>query len=122
MLSRLRLSTRIHLAVALPAIALFVVTVVHFDGKRRHVEELGRVRAMADLAHVGGALIHRLAAERGTTATYLGSQGRQFRTEMEAARQSTDIALGAWSRFVKASRDRVFDPGLRRDIDMALGA
>ena len=122
MLSRLRLSTRIHLAVALPAIALFVVTVVHFDGKRRHVEELGRVRAMADLAHVGGALIHRLAAERGTTATYLGSRGRQFRTEMEAARQSTDIALGAWSRFVKASRDRVFDPELRRDIDMAMGA
>ncbi|MBK7898187.1 MAG: EAL domain-containing protein [Azonexus sp.] len=122
MFSRLRLSTRIHLAVALPAIALFVVTAGHLDGKRRQVEELGRVRAMADLAQVGGALIHRLAVERGTTATFLGSRGRQFRTEMETARRNTDLALNTWSHFVRGSQDRGIDDGLRQDIEKAMGA
>ncbi len=116
MLRRLRLTTRIHLAVALPAVLLLLASSLHLDEKRRQVTEFRRVHTMAGLAQVSGNLVHRLAAERGATAIFLGSRGREFAGEMAVARRGTDAALAEWRRFLADSAQRPFDEALFRDM------
>lgn len=116
MINRLRLSTRIHLAVALPALALLIASLFHLNDKWRDLQELGKIREMAGLAQVGGQLIHSLAAERGATAYFLGSEGLSFAEEMATARQETDSSIRTWHAFAGEPDFQILDDNLRRSL------
>lgn len=66
-----------------------------------HAAAMARVSGLASLSARIGGLVHELQKERGSTALYLGSEGRQFRDEVHARRQATDHQLLEYRAFLR---------------------
>ncbi|MFN3401452.1 MAG: nitrate- and nitrite sensing domain-containing protein, partial [Ferrovibrio sp.] len=60
-----------------------------FDSRQLAAEAPDAAKAIAWAVAVG-ALCHDLQRERGSSALYLGSGGREFREQLKAARASLD--------------------------------
>ncbi len=89
---RMSLRTRILLVAVPPVLAMLLVSGLTLAARWRHAGDMARVEALSMLATDIGGLVHELQKERGATAVLLGSQGTQFRAEVDAQRRATDTA------------------------------
>ena len=84
------------LAVAILSLVALSVTVVH--DRLREMAAISALRTQVDATTAIGALAHELQKERGATALFLGSGGKQFRGELTVQRSASDerrVALEA---------------------------
>lgn len=71
---------------------------------QRHYQDLNSMAHVVDLAELSGInseLAHELQKERGMSAGYLGSGGRNFVNELIEQRQLTDQLLNQWRGWVE---------------------
>ncbi len=101
LLSNLKISNRIILALLLPVLGLLAFSGFVVTKEFSASQEIAEVGALADLAPEISALVHELQKERGASAGFIGSQGAAtFRDRMTTQRTATDS--------VKVRFDEVF--------------
>jgi Methyl-accepting chemotaxis protein len=85
---------RILIALMIPSLALLGFAAVMIEARLAVQREAGQVLAAAEAAEQSGILVHELQKERGSSALFLNSGGKQFRTELQTQREATDRAVG----------------------------
>ncbi|MDY0105834.1 MAG: EAL domain-containing protein [Giesbergeria sp.] len=84
---------RIALALALPIAGFLFFALWVLEGQHRIANEMRNLRELTELATTVGGLVHEVQRERGMTAAFLGSGGKDF-AEMQTARHAyTDTQL-----------------------------
>ena len=121
--SKLKIRTRIAIALSLPLLGLLVLSAISFTNQLNTSGEMGRLGELAELAPEISALVHELQKERGASAGFIGQKGQgAFREKLVSQRQSTDAQLTQFSAVIEAFRAErfgaVFQDKLREAMDM----
>jgi methyl-accepting chemotaxis protein len=90
MIMRFRILHRFLLALMVPTLGLALAASEIVFEKRATVREMNALAELVDVATVISGLVHELQKERGGSALFLGSGGRQFVRELPEQRQATD--------------------------------
>ncbi|MEC9483581.1 MAG: nitrate- and nitrite sensing domain-containing protein [Halomonas sp.] len=75
---------------------------------------------MTVLGQHAGNLVHELQRERGMTAAFLGSQGKNFRAELPAQRKATDERASTFVRYLDSLELTASDSLVSAQVDSAL--
>ncbi|WP_374380652.1 bacteriohemerythrin [Dongia sp.] len=89
----LRIGKRIFIGLFIPMVGLLAVSLFAVADKYRLWSEMQQLESMAQLAPEISALVHELQRERGASAIFLGSKGKQYGDELKTQRQATDAQL-----------------------------
>ena len=84
------IGTRVFLALALPAVAFLAVAIFVVFERQATVSELRQLAQVAEITTHISNLIHHLQRERGASAVFIGSGGKQLVAELPEQRKLTD--------------------------------
>ncbi len=131
------LKLKLILMAALPALALLYFAGLGVFERQSISKEMVKLESLVDVSVKIGALVHEMQKERGMSATFIGSKGVRFATELPAQRLKTDQAVellharfksfdpGSYSKELKTKLDTAVSSlaelGSKRDIISALG-
>src|SRR5882724_7953385 len=96
----MRISHRLALAVAVPLLVFLGLATYDLYLKWNTRSEMAELGRLAQAAKAAGQLIHELQRERGVSAVFIASGGKQFSAELAAQRKQTDEARGVAGRFL----------------------
>lgn len=97
-----------------PCVFLILVVGLNVNESLSKIREANAVERYVSLGDVVLALVHETQKERGMTAGFLGSQGRQFATELQSQQQRVDDAV---MRMNVVLEEANLDKRTRDDID-----
>jgi diguanylate cyclase (GGDEF)-like protein/PAS domain S-box-containing protein len=123
-----RIGTRIGLALALPIVVLFALSLWVLVGYHRTANNMANIHRMAELAPVVGALVHELQKERGTSVGALGygvadnSYGSTFAKKLPERYRETDEKRDRLNRSLEGFEATRFGGNLQLRIAAAQGA
>jgi len=80
-------------------VGLIYFSVIGVNEKYNLVKELTSLHDMTELSIRISALVHETQKERGATAGYLGSNGENFVTELNAQQKNTDKKVAEFDAF-----------------------
>ncbi|MCK5876629.1 MAG: nitrate- and nitrite sensing domain-containing protein, partial [Candidatus Marithrix sp.] len=100
MFKNLKINSKLMLMVALPLLGLIYFTIGNTLSKLAVVEQMNSLQELSELAIKSSALIHELQKERGISAGFIGSLGREFITELENQRIKTDSSVTVLKDFL----------------------
>ena len=95
-ISRLSIKQRLWMLAMVPMATALVLSGLLLYGKYRNYQTERFVLAKIDEAPVVSKLIHELQKERGASAGFVSSRGKQFAREIDALRRDSDNALKAF--------------------------
>ncbi len=90
MFSRIRILHRFLFALLIPTAGMALAAGAIVFDKRATVREMDSLTQLVDVATVISGLVHEVQKERGASALFLGSGGKQFVRELPEQRQATD--------------------------------
>jgi hemerythrin-like metal-binding protein len=108
---------RIALSLVLPLLGLAGFSGAGVWDRHRTVAEMAKMHELTDLAPFVADLVHELQKERGMSAGFLGSKGRQFADELPKQREAVDAAFAAYSGALARFPLQDFGSELARNID-----
>ncbi len=119
-IKNLKIISMLRLLVIIPA--AFLVAVLLFNAAERYrlLDEARTVRKLAEAAGLAAEIAHQGQLERGMTAGFLGSGGRQFKDRMPGQRRQTDTAIADLRAFMDQSATLEQHPELVRGFEGAL--
>ncbi len=97
-LANIRIGSKLLLLVAVPVVALLTISFLQLNERWETKTEMRRMEHFVAISIMAGELIHALQIERGYSAGYVGSQGRQFGREREDAISGTNQRITAFQR------------------------
>lgn len=102
-IKNLKIISMLRLLVIIPA--AFLVAVLLFNAAERYrlLDDAKTVQKLAEVAGLAAEIAHQGQIERGMTAGFLGSEGRQFRDRLPGQRQQTDAAIAGLQAFIDQS-------------------
>ena len=101
------------LSVAILSLAALSAAVVY--DRAREMTAISNLRTLVDATTAIGALSHELQKERGATALFLGSAGKQFRAELGTQRRASDDMRAALTTALAPLRGQAaFKTGISR--------
>src|SRR5436190_11884128 len=103
----MRISHRLALAVAVPLLVFVGLATYDLYLKWNTGSEMAELGRFAQAAEAAGRLIHELQRERGASAIFIASGGKQFGAELAAQRKQTDEARNAAEQFLNELRAQV---------------
>ena len=118
-LSHPSLAAKLVTLLAIPAIGLAVLGFREFRLRWAERQEAVRIGGLVELSVRIGAAAHRLQIERGSSALFIGSQGRSFGEELKAARAQTDGAVAELLAHVKSAQGLGGLPGVSEALGKA---
>ncbi|WP_163558521.1 methyl-accepting chemotaxis protein [Halomonas sp. NO4] len=133
-LRHMSIGHKILLALLLPLLAMGGFAGLQLHERQQMVSRMDQLQGLTELALMAGDLVHESQRERGSTALFLGTAGRQFESELASQRERTerraerfdaqlarlrgDIDDVAIQELIEAVRERLSDlPALRRRVD-----
>ena len=115
-LSKLKISHRIIIALAIPAVGLLIFAAMQISDKYVLSRDMEKVAELATLAPVISELVHEMQKERGMSAGFIASKGKNFADTIGSQRDATDkrkVALSAaFDAFDAAQFPAWFDEGI----------
>ncbi|GAA6172928.1 methyl-accepting chemotaxis protein [Colwellia sp. KU-HH00111] len=109
LLNNLAFKQKLFLLVLLPLICCLYFGILNLFQTIDNQNKLSEGQAFLSLALVNNALVHELQKERGMTAVFIGSKGKNFANELTNQRRITDQANGkmtqALNTFVTQNRE-----------------
>jgi methyl-accepting chemotaxis protein len=93
--------TRLAIATGLPCLCILILTAILAVEHWHSVGAMGRLNDLAKLSVRAGALVHELQKERGMSAIYINTDGRQMSGELPGQRQLVDQRLQEFTRMVE---------------------
>jgi methyl-accepting chemotaxis protein len=100
----LRLRNRLIIMLVLPLAGLVFFAQAWIVEQTSRYGESRRIEAVTAIALEASALLHEVQRERGSSAVFLGSEGRSFRAELDTQREETDRALAVLARSIGEAR------------------
>lgn len=92
-LKNINVGPRIQLIVAIPLLVAAVLAAQAVMVKDSVVESTAKIQSLLQLAETSSLLVHELQKERGMSAGFIGSKGKNFAAELPEQRKSTDKRL-----------------------------
>ena len=89
-LSKLKISHRILMALAIPAAGLLIFAAMQISDKYVTSRDMSKVVDLATLAPVISELVHEMQKERGMSAGFIASKGKNFADTIGSQRAATD--------------------------------
>jgi methyl-accepting chemotaxis protein len=121
LIQNLKIRTRIATALLLPTAGLLVISSFLLVEKWQLASNMAQLEDLVKLANHLSRFVHELQKERGMSAVYQGSQGKQMGETLPQQRQLTDRYRTELQAFL-ASLDRTrHGAGLSAELDRALG-
>jgi methyl-accepting chemotaxis protein len=120
-IQNLRIRTRIATALLLPTAGLLVMCSLLLVEKWQIASNMGQLEDLVGLANHLSRLVHELQKERGMSAVYLGSQGKQMSDTLQQQRQSTDKFRAELQTFLAGFNATRHGGGLASELDRMLG-
>ncbi|MBN9428344.1 MAG: nitrate- and nitrite sensing domain-containing protein, partial [Burkholderiales bacterium] len=117
-LKNLRIGVRMVLMLALPLLATAYFGGGDIIAKRQSALDMQQLEALASLSVRLGSLAHELQRERGMSAGFIGSSGRDFAADMPAQRSASDQRAAE----LQAELDRIPDDQLGSDLKQSIEA
>ena len=102
-IKNLKIVSMLRLLVIIPV--TFLVALLLFNAAERYslLDEAKTVQELAEVAGLAAEIAHQGQLERGMTAGFLGSEGRQFSDRLPGQRQQTDAAIADLRAFIDQS-------------------
>ena len=88
--SSLKIATRLAFAIALPILAVLVMSGLVISQQLQTVRQADQLQALSHFSSRISDLVHELQKERGMSALFIGSRGQQMGNELQAQRRDTD--------------------------------
>ncbi|MCA3342368.1 MAG: nitrate- and nitrite sensing domain-containing protein, partial [Roseomonas sp.] len=85
--SSLKIATRLALAIALPILAVLVMSGLVISKQMHTVRQADQLQALSHFSSRISDLVHELQKERGMSALFIGSRGQQMGNELQAQRR-----------------------------------
>jgi methyl-accepting chemotaxis protein len=120
LLRKIRIRNKILLLLLVPLAGLAFFAV---KGTLERSSVAGQMEALQRLSHLAvaaSALVHETQKERGMTAGFLGSGGKEFQAELPAQRRATDGRAAELRGFLKGSDTGAFGSEFSRLLGAAL--
>ncbi|QJQ96147.1 MULTISPECIES: methyl-accepting chemotaxis protein [Halomonadaceae] len=131
---RISIGRKFMLALALPMLAMLYFALNGILERQQVVNEMTQLQTLTTLAQQAGALVHEVQRERGMTSGFLGSDGRNFRDELNQQRPATERQMASFrthleglelaeldaelvTRIETANRHLDETPSMRRQVD-----
>ena len=108
----LKIGARVLIGMLVPALGLLFFAGASMIDKYETSQELHRVSELAQLAPRISGLVHELQKERGRSAGYIGSRGRNFADSLPPQRRETDIKRGEAQTAIDSFDFSAFDAAL----------
>lgn len=89
-LKNIKIRTRIQIIVAIPLLVAAVLASQALLEKKAVFDRSGQLESLVMLAETSSALVHELQKERGMSAAFISSKGKNFTTELPSQRTDTD--------------------------------
>ncbi len=124
-LSSLPVAFRVSLAVAVPIIALCIISTLYILDNFNSARQMERVQHVTDIGQSVSRLVHELQKERGSSAGFVGAKGTgEFPGLLAKQKLKTDEALNAFQKSIEIHLDVLNDPHLDsayNTLDVDLG-
>lgn len=91
----LNVSWRVRLVIAIPLLAVLFFAAQGLLLKRDLVESSGKIVELVDVGETASELVHEMQKERGMSAGFIGSKGKNFADKLPGQRKDTDAKLAA---------------------------
>ncbi|MCK4847272.1 MAG: methyl-accepting chemotaxis protein, partial [Deltaproteobacteria bacterium] len=121
-LASMKIRSKLLLMITLPIIVALYFSIGEIVSKSKVLDELGKLQELSELAVKSTAFVHELQKERGASALYLGSGGKEFGAELQSQRSSTDQKADDFNNFLKDFDAGHFDAAFRGRLNSALSS
>jgi methyl-accepting chemotaxis protein len=119
-LSNIRISVRIAIVCLLPMLGFVVFASYVAYEQYRDFSNAEQVLPVAKLAKANAALIHELQKERGASAGFINSKGKQFADILRQQRSLTDKVGESWQQEVAQTMKSNLPTKVRRELEAAV--
>ncbi len=99
-LADLRFRNKIIALLLLPIASTILLAFLQIQERSQLATEMHNIKQVADLAVRASNMVHELQKERGMTAGFLGSKGRDFANELPGQHQQTDEKRKIYENFL----------------------
>jgi methyl-accepting chemotaxis protein len=120
-LQNLKIRTRIATALLIPVLGLLIFSGLSLSEKRQVASDMGQLEDLVKLANHLSRFVHELQKERGVSAVYQGSQGKQMGEVLPQQRQVTDKYRTELQTFLASFDTARQGAGLAAELKRTLG-
>lgn len=103
------ISKHISVVLLIPSAILVIMIGLKLATALDTTNKAGNVQVLLGVAEQGANLVHELQKERGMSAGFLGSQGRNFANELKQQRQLTERSLDQYRQFMQSNQSTFSD-------------
>lgn len=119
LLDRLTMGRKFFLVLFLPLLSILWMTLSTVLERQAVVTRMDNLQEVAILGRHSANLVHELQRERGMTAAFLSSQGRNFHTELPVQREATNTQAESFDRYIADIDFSRHDPRIEAQVDLA---
>ncbi|MBY5940594.1 nitrate- and nitrite sensing domain-containing protein [Halomonas sp. DP5N14-9] len=119
LLDRLTMGRKFFLVLFLPLLSILWMTLSTVLERQAVVTRMDNLQEVAILGRHSANLVHELQRERGMTAAFLSSQGRNYHTELPVQREATNTQAESFDRYIADIDFSHHDPRIEAQVDLA---
>lgn len=119
-LNNLSMKVKLFLIFIIPTLALLYQVTVSVVEKSKVVNDVESLNISLKIATKESSLVHELQKERGATAGYLASKGKEFSNRLKAQKQLTNQKMNLLKNFIKSQDLTKVPKAFLKDLDSAM--
>ncbi len=119
-LNDMKISHKLLLMLGIPLVGLMFFSAVEISDKWQQLGEAQEVQKIMALSKRLDAVAHNFAVERGLSAGFLGSSGKQFSAELRERRAKADAAIEDLQAWYKTGTVKFSDDSIQSDLNRLL--
>ncbi|MDR9467763.1 nitrate- and nitrite sensing domain-containing protein [Marinospirillum sp.] len=116
---RMGIRSKLILMTGLPTLFLVIFSLLGFNQRAEVAGNMLQLEEGVELSVLMGSLAHEMQIERGMSAGYLGSEGRNFASELPAQREASDQRREALLLYLDQNSLEGLDEEMRRLVNQA---
>lgn len=121
-LDSLNVSWRVRLVIAIPLFAVLFFAAQGLLTKQALVQSSGKIVELLDVGETASALVHEMQKERGMSAGFIGSKGKNFADKLPGQRKATDEKLALLTATFSAFDASSFGASIAARVDKSRAA
>jgi len=120
LIQNLKIRTRIAAALLLPTVGMLVISGLLLADKWQLATNMSQLEDLTKLANHLSRFVHELQKERGISAVYQGSQGKQMGESLQQQRRLTDKSRGELQTFLGSFHAAYYGSRLSTELNRTI--
>ncbi|PCK00206.1 MAG: hypothetical protein COA45_00005 [Zetaproteobacteria bacterium] len=116
-LNNMKIRTAIITVAAIPLVIAIIFSAQLIRADMRVVSDLNSLSALTELSVKMSNLVHEQQKERGATAVFLGSKGKEFRNELASQRKDTNEKRQVFLSYMQEFDSSAYGKDFSRSLD-----